>query len=80
MKQSIIVRAEWDDEAKVWVATSEDIGLVTEAATQEELKEKALAMIQELLALEKDVYSDLPEIPIHFMAQSLVRIPNPHFH
>ncbi|OQW89654.1 MAG: hypothetical protein BWK78_07450 [Thiotrichaceae bacterium IS1] len=29
------INAIWDDEAKVWVATSEDIlGLVTEAETQ----------------------------------------------
>ena len=31
-KRPLLVTAEWDDEAKVWVATSEDVpGLVTEA-------------------------------------------------
>ena len=79
MRTSIIVRADWDDEAKVWVATSDDIGLVTEAPTQEALQEKAIAMIVELLELEDEGYSDLPEIPIHFMAETLARIPNPRF-
>jgi hypothetical protein len=69
MKRSIIVRVDWDDEAKVWVATSDDIGLVTEAETQEALEQKAIAMILELLALNEQTYSDLPDIPIHFMAE-----------
>jgi Domain of unknown function (DUF1902) len=76
---SIIVKVEWDDEAKVWVATSDDIGLATEADTHEAVLSKATAMIVELLALEDDSYSDLPEIPIHFMAQTLARVRNPHF-
>lgn len=33
------VRAEWDEEARVWVATSDDVpGLVTEADTVEDLE------------------------------------------
>lgn len=79
MKRSIIVRVEHDDEANVWVATSDDIGLATEADTQEELLRKATAMIVELLELEDESYSDLPEIPIHFMAEILARVPNPHY-
>jgi uncharacterized protein DUF1902 len=79
MKRSIIVRVDWDDEAKVWVATSDDIGLVTEAETQEALEQKAIAMILELLALNEQTYSDLPDIPIHFMAEKLALIPNPRF-
>jgi predicted RNase H-like HicB family nuclease len=53
MKHSpIIVRADWDDEAKVWVATSSDIdGLATEADTLEALRGKVLAMVAELLEL-----------------------------
>ena len=76
---SIIVRVDWDEDAKVWVATSDDIGLVTEAETQEALYTKAVAMIVELLELEDEGYSDLPEIPIHFMAEKLTRIANPRF-
>jgi hypothetical protein len=79
MKRSIIVKVEWDEEAKVWVATSDDIGLVTEAETQDALEQKALQMISELLELEDEAYSDLPEIPVHFMAQRLGRVANPRF-
>ena len=79
MKRSIIVRVEHDDEANVWVATSDDIGLVTEADTQEALLKKATAMIIELLELEDESFSDLAEIPIHFMAEVLARVPNPHY-
>ncbi len=64
----ILVRAEWDDEAKVWVASSSDIaGLATEAATLEELRDKALAMVEELVKL-NGLPSDLREIPVHIMA------------
>lgn len=76
---TIIVRAEWDDEAKVWVATSDDIGLVTEAETLEALRPKVIDMVTDLLALEGESFSDLPEIPVQIMAQQLARIPNPKF-
>jgi predicted RNase H-like HicB family nuclease len=47
---SISVNAEWDPEAKVWVATSDDVpGLITEAETVEALAEKLSAMVPELL-------------------------------
>ncbi len=45
------VTAEWDGEARVWVATSDDVpGLATEADTFEALAEKLRAMVPELLA------------------------------
>jgi predicted RNase H-like HicB family nuclease len=44
------VRADWDGEAGVWVATSDDVpGLATEAATIEELTDRLRTMIPELL-------------------------------
>jgi hypothetical protein len=44
------VRAEWDEEAQVWVATSDDVpGLATEERTIEGLVEKLKVMIPELL-------------------------------
>jgi predicted RNase H-like HicB family nuclease len=44
------VQADWDAEAGVWVATSEDVpGLATEAETIEALANKLRAMIPELL-------------------------------
>ena len=49
-KKPLFIRAEWDNEALVWVATSDDIpGLVTEADTVENLVEKLRIMIPELL-------------------------------
>ena len=46
----LFIRAEWDEEAMVWVATSDDVpGLVTEAVTMEALIEKLKVMIPELL-------------------------------
>ncbi|MEJ2125801.1 MAG: DUF1902 domain-containing protein [Alphaproteobacteria bacterium] len=80
MEHSILlIRADWDDEAKVWVATSSDIdGLATEAPTLEELRTKVLAMVAELIEL-NGFTSDLPEIPIHIMAGQTARIRNPHW-
>ena len=49
--RALIVEAEWDAEAKVWVATSEDVpGLATEADTIDALRSKLEIMIPELLA------------------------------
>lgn len=74
---SIIVRANWDDEAAVWVATSKDVdGLAVEAPTLEALEPKVLAALSDLIEL-NGIESDLPEIPVHIMAEQLIRIPNP---
>ena len=44
------VHADWDPEAGVWVATSEDVpGLATEAPSLESLTEKLRIMVPELL-------------------------------
>ena len=74
---SIIVKATWDDDAKVWVAESDDIsGLATEADTLEALKERVLVMIGELLPLNGQK-SDLSHIPVHFMAEQTASVVNP---
>ena len=50
--QNIEVRAFWDEEAKVWVAESEQVpGLATEAETFERLATKLESLIPELLEL-----------------------------
>jgi len=49
-EKPFFVRAEWDEEASVWVATSDDVpGLATEEATMEGLIEKLKLIIPELL-------------------------------
>lgn len=74
---SIIVKATWDDEAKVWVAESDDVcGLATEAETLELLKERVLVMLPELLELNGHK-SDLPQIPVHIMAEQTASLVNP---
>lgn len=50
MEKPIQVRAFWDEEAKVWVAESDDVpGLVTEAESVDQLVEKLKNLIPELL-------------------------------
>ena len=74
---SITVRADWDDEANVWVATSGDVeGLCIEADTIEALEPKVLAAIHDMLEL-NGPHFDAPEIPVHIVAQHSARIPNP---
>ena len=59
MARPIIVHADWDPEASVWVATSQDVrGLVTEAETMEALRAKLPGMVLDLL--EETGISDLP--------------------
>jgi hypothetical protein len=46
----LFIRAEWDESAKVWVASSDDVpGLATEEETLEGLVGKLKVMIPELL-------------------------------
>ncbi|MBI2230025.1 MAG: DUF1902 domain-containing protein [Deltaproteobacteria bacterium] len=68
--KQITVNAEWDPEAKVWVATSDDVpGLITEAATVEALAEKLSAMIPELLEANASSAGDaLRDVPINLIA------------
>jgi hypothetical protein len=58
----LFVRAEWDEVAHVWVATSDDVpGLATEDDTVEGLIEKLKVMIPELLAInETSGETDVP--------------------
>lgn len=52
MEKPYYVHAAWDEEARVWVASSEDVpGLATESETTEALVEKLKALIPELLAI-----------------------------
>jgi hypothetical protein len=77
MLNSIIVRAMWDDEAKVWVASTSDVhGLSAEAPSLEALLPKVLAMLADLIEL-NGIESDLPEIPVHIMAEHSSRIAIP---
>ena len=76
--RSLIVRADWDDEAKVWVATSTEIdGLAVEADTLEALSRKVELAVAELIEL-----NGLPagsdgtgDVPVHIMAERLFRVP-----
>ena len=64
----LFVRAEWDDEASVWVATSDDVpGLATEYGTLEGLIEKLKIIIPELLALNED--NQEYEVPFEILSR-----------
>jgi predicted RNase H-like HicB family nuclease len=50
MVRPIVIHADWDPEAGVWVATTQDLrGLVTEAETMEALRAKLPGIILDLL-------------------------------
>jgi hypothetical protein len=71
--RSIIVRAVWDAEASVWVATSDDVpGLVTEADTLEALPHKLNGIILDLYELNGDF--ELPgDAPMRILTEQIVR-------
>jgi len=59
MARPIVVTADWDPEAEVWVAMTRDLrGLVTEAETIEGLRTKLPGMILNLL--EENGVANLP--------------------
>ena len=64
----LFIRAEWDEEAMVWVATSDDVpGLATEAVTMEDLIEKLKVMIPELLLANNATVED--EVPFEIITR-----------
>lgn len=68
--KQITVNAEWDPEAQVWVATSDDVpGLVTEAGTVEALAEKLSVIIPELLEANGHLTgNEVRQVPINLIA------------
>jgi predicted RNase H-like HicB family nuclease len=59
MARPLVVTADWDPEAGVWVATTRDLrGLVTEAETIEGLRAKLPGMVLDLL--EEAGATDMP--------------------
>ncbi len=63
MNKPYYVHAEWDAEARVWVASSDDVpGLATESESTEGLITKLKTLIPELLAA-NGIH---PEAPIAF--------------
>ena len=68
------VLAHWDAAAAVWWAESDDVpGLVTEAATLEELVENIRALVPDLLALNK-IESRDAELPVEVIADRIERV------
>ena len=58
------VTCHWDQEARVWYVAETDVpGLATESATVEEMEEKLLRMVPELLALNE---TPGPSEPVSF--------------
>ena len=76
--KSYEVVAAWDEEARVWVATSDDIpGLVTEAESQDGLIARLQAMVPELLEMNSHLLSSPRsdnEFLIHWTQDQRVRI------
>jgi len=59
------VTCHWDEEAQVWYVAETDVpGLATEAATVEEMEDKLLRMVPELIEL--NVAPGKPSQPVPF--------------
>ena len=70
MPKIFFIRAEWDEEASVWVATSDDVpGLVSEADTIEQLSAKLEVLIPELL--DANGYPDGQDVPFELLARKI---------
>jgi hypothetical protein len=79
IQPTIRVKAIWDNEAKVWVATSDDVlGLITECESSEGLIEKLKILIPELLeANGMNNYS--AEIPFELLSERHEKINRTNF-
>jgi predicted RNase H-like HicB family nuclease len=77
MPRKFTIRADWDEEAKVWVATSEEVlGLATEADSIAELVEKLERILPELLVEngQLDATDGLPDVPFCLMHEHVARV------
>ena len=64
------VTAEWDDDARVWVASSEDVpGLATGADNFEDLVEKLKVVIPELLVENGLLPAGTDSVPFEIKAE-----------
>jgi predicted RNase H-like HicB family nuclease len=64
------VTAEWDDDARVWVASSDDVpGLATGADTFEDLVEKLKVVIPELLVENGLLTAGTDSVPFEIKAE-----------
>ncbi len=78
MPREYIITAFWDDEAAVWVASSDDVpGLITEASSMDALVDKLKAMIPELLELNGIIKGGGPSVPFQLKAH-VDGAPNSH--
>jgi hypothetical protein len=68
---AVAIQVAWDPEASVYVATSEAIGLVTEAPTVDALMAKLPGMLQDLL---EDGNDREVEVPVEIITHDSVRI------
>jgi hypothetical protein len=70
-KRVFEVRAEWDEPARVWIATSADVpGLCCEAAEFEELVTTVLAIVPELLVANAVLsHAEASEVPVKVVAE-----------
>lgn len=67
-KRPFFIRVEWDEDAMVWFASSDDVpGLATEEETMEALIQKLKIIIPELL--EANGYEIEPEIPFEVLTR-----------
>ena len=71
LSKDISVEAFWDEEARVWVASSNDVpGLMTESDTMENLMQKLKILIPELLQANGLLSElDTTDIPIHLLGK-----------
>jgi predicted RNase H-like HicB family nuclease len=74
MGKMLIIRADWDAEAGVWIATSPDIsGLVAEGDDLDALRARAMVMASELLELNHaEIVRD--ETVVQFIASRTERL------
>ncbi|MFH1087944.1 MAG: DUF1902 domain-containing protein [Chloroflexota bacterium] len=70
MPRSYVVNAEWDQDASVWIATSEDVpGLCAQAGSLDELVEVVKALVPELLEANQALPAEAGPIPLDFLAR-----------
>jgi hypothetical protein len=69
--KSFEIRAEWDDEARVWWCSNDELPLTTEAATFEQLVSRVIEIVPEI-ASENGLSAPGDEIDVHVITEGAI--------
>jgi hypothetical protein len=74
LRKAFEITAQWDDEARVWWCSNDELPLTTEAPTFEQLVARVLKIAPEIVAV-SGLAAPGDEIELHVLAERVQSVP-----